>query len=72
MNETCLVLNLSHGIRKSKTKTWCVHDVNAKELYYKNMITTKWKPWQRYLPKTNVEQIESTVGFYLYLYPLGT
>jgi hypothetical protein len=27
---------------------------------------------QRYIPKTSVEQIGSNVGFYFYLYPLGT
>jgi hypothetical protein len=32
-----LILNPSHGIRKSKAKTRCVHDVNAKKLYFKNM-----------------------------------
>ncbi len=32
-----LILNPSHGIRKSKAKTWCVHDVNEKGLYYKNI-----------------------------------
>jgi hypothetical protein len=35
-----LVLNPNHGIKKSKTKTQCVHDVNAKRLYYKNMTRT--------------------------------
>jgi hypothetical protein len=32
-----LILNLGHGIRKSKAKTWCVHDVNAKIFYHKSM-----------------------------------
>jgi hypothetical protein len=34
-----LVLNPSHGIKKSKveTKTLCAHNVNAKGLYYKNV-----------------------------------
>ncbi len=32
-----LVLNPCHGIRKSKIKIWCVHNVNAKGLYYKTM-----------------------------------
>jgi hypothetical protein len=36
-----LILNPSHGIRKSKIKTRCVHDVNAKRLCYKNMTITK-------------------------------
>jgi hypothetical protein len=35
--KTCLVQILSYGIKKSKAKTRCVHDVNAKQLYYKNM-----------------------------------
>jgi hypothetical protein len=30
------------------------------------------KSLQRYIPKTDVEQIGSNVGFYFYLYPLGT
>jgi len=30
-----LVLNPSHGIKKSKAKTQYVHDVNAKRLYSK-------------------------------------
>jgi hypothetical protein len=34
-------LNLGHGIKKSKAKTPCVHDVNAKGLYY--TIITKIK-----------------------------
>jgi hypothetical protein len=32
-----LILNLSHVIKKSKEKTQCVYNVNAKGLYYKNM-----------------------------------
>ncbi len=34
-----LVLNPDHGIRKLKVKAkiWCVHNVNAKGLYYKNV-----------------------------------
>jgi hypothetical protein len=27
--------------------------------------------WWRYIPKINVEQTKSNVGFYLYLYMLG-
>jgi len=39
--KACLVLSPSHGIKKSKAKTQCVHDVNAKKLSYKNMTRTK-------------------------------
>jgi hypothetical protein len=39
--KACLVLSPSHRIEKSKAKTQCVHDVNAKKLYYKNMKRTK-------------------------------
>jgi hypothetical protein len=35
-----LVLNLGNGIGKSKAKKWCVHDMNAKRLYYNNMTRT--------------------------------
>jgi hypothetical protein len=37
--KTNLVLNPGIGIKKSKvkTKTWYVHNVNAKGLYYKNV-----------------------------------
>ncbi len=37
--KTNLALNPGHGIIKSKakTKTWCVHNVNAKGSYYKNV-----------------------------------
>jgi hypothetical protein len=35
-----LILNLGHGIKKSKAKKWCVHDMNAKRLYYNNMTRT--------------------------------
>jgi hypothetical protein len=37
--KTNLALNLGHGIKKSKvkTKTWCVHNVNAKGFYYINV-----------------------------------
>jgi hypothetical protein len=37
--KTSLVLNLGYGITKLKTKakTRCVHNVNAKKLHYKNM-----------------------------------
>jgi len=35
-----LVLNPSHGIEKSKAKTRCVHDVNAKRFYSKTMTIT--------------------------------
>jgi hypothetical protein len=30
-----LILNLGHGIRKSKAKTRCMHNVNTKWFYYK-------------------------------------
>jgi hypothetical protein len=33
-----LVLNLGSWNKKSKAKTQCVHNVNAKGFYYKNMI----------------------------------
>jgi hypothetical protein len=40
-----LILNSNNGIikakEKAKAKTRCVHDVNAKGLYYKNMTKTK-------------------------------
>jgi hypothetical protein len=39
--KTCLVLSSNHGIKNSKAKTQCVHDVNAKKIYYKNMTRTK-------------------------------
>jgi hypothetical protein len=32
----------------------------------------KTRSWQRHVHKTSVEQIESNVGFYFDLYPLGT
>jgi hypothetical protein len=35
-----LVLNLGHGIRKSKVITRCLHDVNAKGIYYKKIWST--------------------------------
>jgi hypothetical protein len=37
--KTSLILNLDHGINffLKKTKTWCVHDVNAKGFYYKTI-----------------------------------
>jgi hypothetical protein len=34
-----LVLDPSYGIKKSKAKILCVHNVNAKNFYHKNMIT---------------------------------
>jgi hypothetical protein len=40
MNKGGLILHLGDGIRKSKTKTPRVHDVNAKGIYSKNMTTT--------------------------------
>jgi len=36
-----LVLNPSHGIKKIEEKPRCVHNVNAKNIYYKNMTRTK-------------------------------
>jgi hypothetical protein len=35
--KTNIILNSSDGIRKSKTKTRYVHDMNVKGLYYKNI-----------------------------------
>jgi hypothetical protein len=35
-----LIINLGHGIRKSKAKTRCVHDLNAKGFYSKTMTKT--------------------------------
>jgi hypothetical protein len=53
-----LILNPGHGIRKSKAKTWCVHDVNAKKNYYKKHDKNRTRSWQIYIPKTGVEQSE--------------
>jgi len=41
--ETSLVINPRYGIRKSKAKakTRCVHNVNVKGFYYKNMTKIK-------------------------------
>ncbi len=39
--KACLVQSLGHGIKNSKAKTRCVHDVNAKVFYYKNMTKIK-------------------------------
>jgi hypothetical protein len=37
-----LILNPSHGIKKLKAKTQCVHDLNVKKKnYYKNMTIIK-------------------------------
>jgi len=36
-----LVLNPSHGIKKTEEKTQCVYNVNVKNIYYKNMTRTK-------------------------------
>jgi hypothetical protein len=38
MNEGKFSLNPSHGIKKSKTKRWYVHNVNAKDF-----ITKTWQ-----------------------------
>jgi hypothetical protein len=32
-----LVLDPGHGMKKTKVKTRCVHDINAKGFYYINM-----------------------------------
>jgi hypothetical protein len=70
--KTSLVLNSGHGIRKSKVKTkiWCVHNVNAKGFYYKNVIKII-RSWQWYIPKNGVKQIENNEEFFIYLNPLG-
>jgi hypothetical protein len=39
--KACLVQNPGHGIKNSKAKTRCVHHVNAKGFYYKNMTKIK-------------------------------
>jgi len=57
-----LVLNLGHGIKKWKEKMMCV------QYQYKRILLQKndkkiIKSWQRYIPKTNVEQTKSNVGF---------
>jgi hypothetical protein len=58
--------------KKSKAKTWCVHDVNAKGFYFEKHDKYITRSWQRYVSKIGVEQIENNVGFYFYLYPLST
>jgi len=39
--KACLDLNLGHGIKESKEKTWCLYNVNVKGFYYKNIIKIK-------------------------------
>jgi hypothetical protein len=58
--------------KKIKNKTQCEHNVNAKVFYYKKHDKNITRSWQRYVLKIGVEQTKSNVGFYLYLYPLGT
>ncbi len=68
--KACLVLNSSHGIRKSKAKMICAQYECKKTLLQKHDKKII-KSWQIYMPKTSVEHIKSNVGFYLYLYMLG-
>ncbi len=65
-----LVLNLGHGIKKSKEKMMCAQYECKRTLLQKH-DKKRINSWWRYIPKINVEQTKSNVGFYLYLYMLG-
>jgi hypothetical protein len=55
-----LILDLSHGIKKSKAKTWCVYDVNARGLYYKNMAITNQDHNKNTYPKLILNKLKVT------------
>jgi hypothetical protein len=71
MNEGSPSFKSKSKNKKSKSKNimcaWCE---NRKILLQKH-DNNKTRLWQDMF-KIGVEQIESNVGFYLYLYPLGT
>jgi hypothetical protein len=61
-----LLLNLGHGIRKSKAKTRCARNVNAKKNVLKKYEKNITRSWQKYIFKTSVEHIKNDVELYLY------
>jgi hypothetical protein len=65
--KTCLVLNLGHGIKKSKEKTWHVHNVNAKWLYYKNLIKIQQDCDKNTYPKLMLNRLKVT-WHYTFIY----
>jgi hypothetical protein len=63
--KTNLALNPSHGIKKSKvkTKTWCVHNVNAKGFYYKK-VTKIWQDHDKHTyPKLVLNKLKVMGNF---------
>jgi hypothetical protein len=58
--------------KKSKAKTQCVHNVNGKRFYYKNMIRIEQDHEKKNVFKISVEHIQSNVRFYFYLYLFDT
>jgi hypothetical protein len=66
--KTCLVINPSYGIRKSKAKakTRCVHNVNVKGFYYKNMTKKKDHDKDTY-PKLMLNKLK-VMGNFVFIY----
>jgi hypothetical protein len=58
-------------LKKSKVKTQCVHDVNAKGLHHKNMTKNKQDHDKYTYSKLVLNKLKINVGFYLHLYSLG-
>jgi hypothetical protein len=46
-----LIINSGHGIRKSKAKTQCVHDLNVKGFNSKNMTRIEQDHHKNMYPK---------------------
>jgi hypothetical protein len=53
-----LIINLGHGIKKSKAKTRCVHDMNAKGFNYKNMTKSKQDHDKNMYPKLVLNKVK--------------
>jgi hypothetical protein len=68
--KVCLIPNLDHETRKTKTKTWHVQNKIPTRFYCKEKTKQGYDKKNR--TQTNVEQTKGKGEFYFYLYSLDT
>jgi hypothetical protein len=58
--------------KKNKNKSITCAKQKSNKILLQKQNKNKTRLWHENIPKINVEQTKTNVGFYFYLYPLGT
>jgi hypothetical protein len=72
MNESKPSFKFKSWNKKIKNKNTICAQCECNKILLQKHDNNKTRSWKIYVFKTSVEQIKGNVGFYLYLYPLGT